>query len=162
MRSTIGIDVAAPPELIFGLARDVTRWEHLLPHYVRSRVIRREPDAIVCDFVARRRLIPLLGLGIPVAWRSRTWAEPALCRLRFVHTAGATRGMDVTWSITPARGGAHVEIAHEFRPRLPLFAALVDRAFTRPIAGRTLATFKVLAEALADTSGAPLETDRRA
>ena len=149
MHSTIGIDVAAPPELVYRLARDVTRWERLLPHYSRSVAIRDDGDALVCDFIARRPFVPLLGLGIPVTWRSRTWHEPATRRLRFVHVAGATKGMDVTWTIEPAGAGARVEIAHDFQPRLPGFAPLVDRAFTRPIAGRTLATFKVLAEALA-------------
>ena len=42
----------------------------------------------------------------------------------------------------------HVVIEHDFRPRLPGFAGFVDRFFTRPIAGRTLATFKALAEAV--------------
>ena len=42
-----------------------------------ARSIRREADgALVCDFVARRVVVPWLGLGIPVAWRSRTWHEP--------------------------------------------------------------------------------------
>ena len=149
MHSTIGIDVAAPPELVYRLARDVTRWERLLPHYSRSVAIREDGDARICDFVARRPFVPLLGLGIPVTWRSRTWHEPATRRLRFVHVAGATKGMDVTWTIEPAAGGTRVDIAHDFRPRVPAFAALVDAAFTRPIAGRTLATFKTLAEALA-------------
>ena len=92
----------------------------------------------------------VLGLGLPVAWRARTWNEPATLRLRFLHVAGATRGMDVTWRIE-ARGaaGCHVAIDHDFRPRIAPFAAFVDRAFTRPIAGRTLATFRALAEALA-------------
>ncbi len=62
--------------------------------------------------------------------------------------AGATKGMDVTWRIEPAPGGARVEIDHDFRPAVPLFAVVVDRFFTRPIAGRTLATFRDLAEAL--------------
>ena len=61
--------------------------------------------------------------------------------------------MDVTWRIEPLAGhGAgttRVTIEHDFRPRIPGFAAFVDRAFTRPIAGRTLATFKALAEAIA-------------
>ena len=57
--------------------------------------------------------------------------------------------MDVTWSIEPAGSGTRVEIEHDFRPRVPGFAGFVDRAFTRPIAGRTLATFRALAEALA-------------
>ena len=149
MRSTIGIDVGAPPDLVYRLARDVTRWERLLPHYARSRVVRREADgALVCDFVARRVVVPWLGAGVPVAWRSRTWHEPATRRLRFHHVAGATKGMDVTWTIEPAGDGTRVEIEHDFRPRVPGFAAFVDRAFTRPIAGRTLATMRALAEAL--------------
>ena len=149
MRSTIGIDVGAPPDLVYRLARDVTRWERLLPHYARSRVVRREADgALVCDFVARRVIVPWLGAGVPVAWRSRTWHEPATRRLRFHHVAGATKGMDVTWTIEPAGEGTRVEIEHDFRPRVPGFAAFVDRAFTRPIAGRTLATMRALAEAL--------------
>ena len=152
VHSTIAIDIAAPADLAFALARDVRRWERLLPHYARSREVERRADgSVVIDFVARRPipLIGVLGLGLPVAWRARTWSEPATLRLRFVHIAGATRGMDVTWRIEPTAGGCRVAIDHDFRPRLPLFAAFVDRFFTRPIAGRTLATFKVLAEALA-------------
>jgi hypothetical protein len=50
-----------------------------------------------------------------------------------------------------------VTISHEFSPRVPGFARFVDRFFTRPIAGRTLATFKALAEAVreVDTSARP-------
>jgi ribosome-associated toxin RatA of RatAB toxin-antitoxin module len=159
--TTIGIDIDAPPELVFRLARDVTRWEHLLPHYTRSRPVGRAADGTtICAFVAQRALVPILGLGLPVAWRSRTWSEPDGRRLRFVHVAGATRGMDVTWTIEPATTGTRVEIAHVFQRRLPipglgamlgegLLPTIVDRWFTRPIAGRTLATFKALAEALA-------------
>ena len=166
MHTTIGLDIAAPPDLVFALARDVTRWERLLPHYARSRPTGTAADGTqLTAFLARRPLpgpLGTLGLGIPVVWRSRTWAEPATRRLRFVHVAGATKGMDVTWTIEPAATGTRVDIAHDFRRRLPIpllgrllgdtvFPAFVDRWFTRPIAGRTLATFKALAEALAGT-----------
>ena len=120
MHSTIGIDVAAPADLVFRLARDVERWERLLPHYARSRARERLPDgSLVADFIARRPLIGVLGLGLPVTWRSRTWSEPETRRLRFVHVAGATRGMDVTWRIEPTTDGCRVDIDHDFRPRLP-------------------------------------------
>jgi ribosome-associated toxin RatA of RatAB toxin-antitoxin module len=155
----MAIDIDARPELVFALARDVERWERLLPHYARSRTVERRSDGrLVVDFVARRQIIAVLGLGLPVAWRSRTWNEPESLRLRFVHVAGATKGMDVTWRIEPGSGlGARVAIDHDFRPRLPFFAAFVDRVFTRPIAGRTLATFKALAEAL--QAERPVPTD---
>ena len=151
MRSVIGLDVAAPADLVFRLARDVERWPALLPHYVRVDVAERAPDgAVVARYVARRPLVPVLGLGLPVAWRSRAWSEPDPPRLRFVHIGGPTAGMDVTWRIEPATaGGCRVTIEHEFRPRIAPWAPLVDRLFVRPIAGRTLATFRAIAEALA-------------
>jgi polyketide cyclase/dehydrase/lipid transport protein len=92
-----------------------------------------------------------------VVWRSLTWSEPDTRRLRFVHRGGATNGMDVTWTIEPIGDGrTRVEIEHDFQPRVPGWAAFVDGLFTRPVAGRTLATFRALAEALAaDPSGRP-------
>jgi ribosome-associated toxin RatA of RatAB toxin-antitoxin module len=162
VRSTIGIDVEASPELVFRLARDIERWPRLLPHYVAVRRIERLGDgSLVADMVARRPLVPVLGLSLPVAWRARTWSEEATCRLRFVHRGGATNGMDVTWRISPrGSGGSRVEIDHDFRPRVGAWAALVDRGFTRPIASRTLATFKALAEALATDDSAANQSAR--
>ena len=161
MHSEIAIEIDAAPALVFALARDVERWDRLLPHYVRSRAVERRSDgSLVADFIARRPLASVLGLGLPVTWRSRTWSEPETRHLRFVHVAGATKGMDVTWRIEPiALGGrrTRVTIEHDFAPQLPFFAAIVDRWFTRPIAGRTLATFKALAEALVEVSGAAVQ-----
>jgi len=153
VHSTIAIEIAAPPELVFRLARPVDRWDQLLAHYGRSRIRERRADGgLLVDFIARRPLIPILGVGLPVAWRARTWSEPETRRLRFVHVAGVTKGMDVTWHIESAEAGCRVSIDHDFRPRTPGLAALVDRWFTRPIAGRTLATFKALAEAAAEAA----------
>jgi ribosome-associated toxin RatA of RatAB toxin-antitoxin module len=153
--STIAIDIAAPAELVFRIARDVTRWPDLLPHYVSVRPMGRlgqkgRDGEVVARMIARRPVAARFGWGIPVTWQARTWSEPDNLRLRFVHVAGATRGMDVTWRIEPTNGGCHVAIIHDFQPAWPLFAVAVDRWFTRPIAGQTLATFKALAEALAD------------
>jgi ribosome-associated toxin RatA of RatAB toxin-antitoxin module len=158
VRSSISIHIAAPPSVVFGLARDVSRWERLLPHYVRSRVVRHDADDVpVVGFIARRSVVPLLGLGIPVTWRSRCWSSPAADehgpRLHFQHVAGVTRGMEVTWRIEPTAAGCSVTIDHDFRPRLPGLARCVDSWFTRAIAGRTLAAFKALAEAVTESSG---------
>ena len=158
-RSTIAIDVAAPPRLVFELARSVERWPALLPHYDSVRVLERHADgAITARMVAVRRVVPALGLGIPVAWRARAWAEPEALRLRFVHRGGATNGMDVTWRIEPTAGGCRVSIEHDFRPRIALWGRLIERLFVRPIAGRTLRTFKAIAEAAA--ASVPGDTPR--
>jgi ribosome-associated toxin RatA of RatAB toxin-antitoxin module len=156
MKTDISIEVAAPPELVFSLARDVERWPKLLPHYVDVRMLEWRGDgSVVARMIARRPVFGLVGLGIPVAWRSRTWSEPETCRLRFVHQGGATNGMDVTWRIEPTETGCRVTIEHDFRPRFRPWASFIDRFFTRPIAGRTLATFRAIAEAVHATEREP-------
>ena len=150
MRSTLSIDVEAPARLVFDLARDVQRWPALLPHYRDVRVEERDSDgAVTARMVAVRPIVPLLGYGIPVAWRSRTWGEEATLQLRFVHRGGATNGMDVTWRIEETATGCRVSIDHDFDPRVPGWSALVHRLFVKPIATRTLASFKAIAEAIA-------------
>ena len=154
MRSVIEVEMAAAPELVFRLVRDVLRWPELLPHYVSVRpATATSPDGtLTARMVARRPISDLLGLGLPVTWQARVWSEPNLLRLHFRHVAGATRGMDVTWRIELSDRGSRVSIEHDFRPRVAVFAVLVDRWFTRPIARQTLATFRSLAEALAAES----------
>jgi ribosome-associated toxin RatA of RatAB toxin-antitoxin module len=158
MRSTLSIDVEAPARLVFDLARDVQRWPALLPHYRDVRVEEREAQprgAVTARMLAIRPIVPVLGYGIPVAWRSRTWAEEGTLRLRFVHCGGATNGMDVTWRIEETTAGCRVSIDHVFNARVPGWPALVHRLFVRPIATRTLASFKAIAEAVAPAMVAP-------
>jgi ribosome-associated toxin RatA of RatAB toxin-antitoxin module len=149
-RSTQTVAIAAPRELVFRLASDVERWPHLLPHYLRAHVLERHTDGSkTVEFVALRPLFGPLGVAIPVAWRARTSNDPRECLLRFVHRGGATEGMSVTWRIETTAGGCRVSIEHVFERRAGAYARLVIRLFVRPIAGRTLATFKSIAEALA-------------
>ena len=153
MRTRVAIDIAGPPELVFQLARDVERWPDLLPHYLGVRVEARHRDgARTARMLAVRQVVPAIGLGIPVAWRARTWSEDATRRLRFRHLGGATAGMDVTWRIEPTPAGSRVTIEHDFARAPAAWAALIDRLFVRPIAGRTLATFKAIAEAVVERS----------
>jgi hypothetical protein len=101
-----------------------------------------------------RAVRPIGRFGIPVWWRAEQWSDASDdgdLQLRFEHYGGATTGMHVTWHIRPAGSGSHVTIEHDFSRRLPLvgdqaFPRIVDWLFVRPIAGRTLATFKRMAE----------------
>lgn len=160
MRSSIGIEVRAPARHVFALVRDVERWPQLLPHYVRARVVAREADGgVVAVFVAIRPLIPVVGLGLPVAWRSRVWADASQLRLHFRHLGGATAGMTVTWRLEDRAGRCHVSIEHDFGVTDSLLARLralvIDRFFIRAVASRTLMTFRALAEATAERTAEP-------
>jgi len=160
VRSALSIDVDAPASLVFELARDVRRWPELLPHYRDVRVLERHDDgSMTARMLAIRTIVPAIGYGIPVAWRARVWGDPTTLGLRFRHLGGATNGMDVSWRIEPGGDGCRVTIEHLFEPSVPAWATFVDRAFVRPIAGRTLATFKSIAEA-ADAASRPARSTR--
>jgi len=151
MRSAISIAVAAPPEVVFGLARDVGRWPALLPHYRSVTIEARRGSHVVARMVAVRSFGPIT---VPVIWRAEQWpdgSDPRDLRLRFRHVRGVTRGMEVTWHIRALGGGSLVTIDHDFVRPVPLLGgdflpAVVDRLFTRHIAAHTLRTFKALAE----------------
>ena len=151
MRSQLGVQVRAAPRSVFELVRDVARWPELLPHYREVTIHSREAGHVVATMAANRNAGPI---NLPVSWRAEQWADdsdPLDLRLRFVHLGGWTRGMDVTWSIRPRDDGASVTIEHVFSSRLPILGwevlpRIIDRFFVKPIAGRTLAAFKALAE----------------
>jgi aromatase len=154
MHTSIGIRIAAPPEAVHALARDVERWQHLLPHYRRSTVHARKGPRVLSTMRAVRAFG---AMPVPVTWRAICWpdaSDPDDLRLEFRHVRGVTRGMAVTWHIRPVNDGraSDVQIVHEFSRTIPLLGSellpgLIDRWFTQPIAGRTLAAFRDLAEA---------------
>lgn len=151
MRTKIALSVAAPPARIFELCHDIARWPELLPHYRKVTVHSRDDGRVVATMAATRRFGPI---GMPVSWRTENWSDdsdPSQLRLHFRHLSGPTRGMEVTWRIEPLGAGSRISIEHDFIRRLPVvgwefYPALIDRFFVRPIAGRTLARFKFLAE----------------
>jgi ribosome-associated toxin RatA of RatAB toxin-antitoxin module len=157
----VSVEIAAPAELVFRLAHDPLRWSVLLPHYSRSELVSRGADgSVLASFVARRMVIGPLGLGVPVAWRSRSRTDPVTRQLHFRHVDGATDGMEATWQIEATEGGCRVTIEHVYPAGGPVPAALIDRFFARPIASQTLATFRALAEALAqEPVQAPAESN---
>jgi ribosome-associated toxin RatA of RatAB toxin-antitoxin module len=151
MHSQTDIAVNASAGRVFELAAQVPRWAEMLPHYRRVTVESQDDGRIVARMAAWRPG----RVRIPVSWVAEHWADQSDAddlRLHFHHVGGATKGMRVVWHIRPRGDGATVTIEHDFSRRLPLLGAnvmpaVVDRLFIRPIAGRTLATFKELAEA---------------
>jgi ribosome-associated toxin RatA of RatAB toxin-antitoxin module len=153
LRSEIGIEMKAAAQRIFELTRDIPRWPELLPHYRKVTIESHDGSRLRAKMVATRSFGPL---SVPVSWTAEQWADDTDAddlQLRFLHVAGPTRGMHVTWHIR-SRGedrATSVTIEHVFSRHLPVLGddfapAVIDRLFVRPIAGRTLATFKRLAE----------------
>ena len=136
MNVTNEIFVNAPAMRIFEYAGATERWPELLPHYRFVRVLERVGQRRIVEMAARRGLIP-------VRWRAEQVNDPVTPRITFRHVSGWTKGMEVVWRFEPTETGTKVSIEHELRSPIAPIAA---KYFIDPIASRTLACMKRIAE----------------
>jgi ribosome-associated toxin RatA of RatAB toxin-antitoxin module len=146
VHSSVSVWIAAPPERVFDLVVDLERWPERLPHYRYVRVVHRDGPVTRARMSARRG-------PIPVFWEAEQVHDAAARTIRFRHTGGVTRGMDVLWTLRPEREGTRATITHDLDFRFPWPAAgrflaerVIAREFIEPIAGATLRRFQALAE----------------
>lgn len=138
--------VRAPLERIFRLASEVERWPALLPHYRYVRYLDRASDGGGTVEMSANRPFGLLNW--PTWWRSRMAVhapggdQPP--SIRFTHTAGVTRGMEVEWSFERVRDDTRVRIVHVW-DGLPVpvvggavATIVIGPVFVHGIASRTL------------------------
>ena len=119
--SRIEIDVDAPGERVFDLARDVDRWPELLPHYRKVTVLSRTDGAVAARCA---RSGPSVRLASRSAWRrgpgptppTRTTCGCASSTLAARRAGWTSPGT----SRRAASSGSHVAIEHEFVAPLPL------------------------------------------
>lgn len=143
--------IAAPPERVFALARDVEGWPRLLRAYRWCRVHERGPARLVFSMGGCIR-------GWPARWTAVQEARPEEGTIRFTHIRGITRGMRVEWRLRPAAGDVEVELQHDLVMRWPFVGRLVGDLIVGPvfldvIARRTLEVVKTAAEGAAAPGG---------
>lgn len=126
------IVIRAPLDEIFRVTSDLEAWPRVLPHYRWIRVLERHGSALIVNMAARRG-------ALPIRWTSRFEADAGAKELRFHHLKAFTKGMDVKWTYTPTGEGVRVCISHELNR---WYGNILARYFIRPVASRTLATFK--------------------
>lgn len=142
--TTNSIQIAADAQTIYRLASATERWPEYLPHYRRVRIIEQHGSMRVVDMAARRD-------WIPIHWVAEQTNDPSRPHIAFKHVKGWTRGMEVDWIFEPFAGGTRVTIEHRLDFRFPVAAEWLGRRvvcdlFVHPVAGRTLARIKELAE----------------
>ena len=143
-RTVDQIFVRADPDTVFRLAADVDRWPVILPHYRWVKQLGEQEDQRLVEMAARRG-------WIPVKWTSLQRVSEAGRRVFYSHVGGATRGMEVEWTMQEEGDGVRVRIVHELNLEAPIVRTalgrwIVGRFFVHHIAGRTLRRIKELAE----------------
>lgn len=138
MRNEIVIHASA--QRIFERAAATERWPEILPHYRFVNVLSRDGDRRVVEMGAKRQF---KTLTFNVRWQAEQINDGVLPQIYFKHLGGWTAGMDVYWRFKPLAGGTRVIIDHELRSPL---APIIGKFFIDPIATRTLACMKALAE----------------
>ncbi|HEX6777905.1 MAG TPA: SRPBCC family protein [Ktedonobacterales bacterium] len=140
MHTVDTIAIASTPDIVYQLAADVERWPDILEHYRWVRVLERPgPDECIVEMAARRD-------RIPVWWRSLMRCYPSEHRIIYKHIGGATKGMDVEWTIVPTSGVTRARITHDIVVPVwmplpvigPFTAWVMCDAFVSYIANKTL------------------------
>ncbi|MBW3625043.1 MAG: SRPBCC family protein [Armatimonadetes bacterium] len=138
------IRMEAPWRTVFELASEVERWPEFLPHYRWVRTLEQRGEGRVVEMAARRGFWP-------VKWTALLEPKADERRIYFHHLKGPARGMRVYWELIEREGGTDVTIHHELSLETPIIRTrlgkwIVTRGFIHPIAGRTLACMKRVAE----------------
>lgn len=145
MRTIDRIEIAAPPDRVFGAASDVERWPDFLSHYRWVRMLERRDDGGLVEMAAWR---PFGVFKYPTWWVSEMEVNPRAREVRYRHVRGITRGMDVLWRIGAAPDGSRVDLTHDWvGPAWPLIRRpaaewVIGPVFVHGIASRTLAGLK--------------------
>ena len=142
--------VHAPVDRIFALAKNVEEWPVHLSHYryVKFRSRNRDGGGMV-EMSANR---PFGPVNWPTRWVSQMAVDDTIPNIRFRHTEGVTRGMDVEWAFTPHEAGTLVRVFHVWDgpdwPFIRVAAAVgvIGPVFIHGIASRTVAGLKAIAE----------------
>ena len=118
------IDVAAPPALVFALARDVDRWERLLPHYARSRALERRAGRLARRRLRRAPAVRSASSGS--GSRSPGGRGPGTSRRRAASGSSTSPARPRGWT-SPGGSSRRGRLARLDRPRLPAAPAALRR-----------------------------------
>lgn len=144
-RTVDDILVRADLDTIFHYAVDIQNWPSVLPHYRWVKTLKQHDGNQTVEMAARRN-------WIPVKWTSIQTVDESKHTIHYHHTAGATRGMDVEWSLEKEGDAVHVTIIHEMTLTTPVVRStlgrwIVGKFFVHYIASQTLQKIKELSEA---------------
>lgn len=137
----------APKISIFETAANLELWPKILPHYRYIHFLERSRDRNIVVMAARRS-------GIPISWTSEQIIDRNRLEVHFRHLKAWTKGMRVCWTFTETPEGVLVEIVHDLKFHVNLFAPVANKIigdfFIRNIANKTLRFMKAYVEARAN------------
>ncbi|MBV9102191.1 MAG: SRPBCC family protein [Candidatus Eremiobacteraeota bacterium] len=144
--------IDARPATIYALAARTEQWPSILPHYRFVRVLKAQGNSRIVEMGAWRG-------RIPIRWIAEQKNDPERLHVAFRHIRGWTKGMEVEWLLEPCEGGTRVRIQHRLSFAFPvaqewLGEHVVTRGFIRPVADKTLACMKRIAESRECTASA--------
>jgi ribosome-associated toxin RatA of RatAB toxin-antitoxin module len=137
-------------ETIWNLSSEIQQWAERLPHYRAIKILKEDAENQVYDaYMSAWRDI------LPVWWRTRQTRrydiDPARAFVKYHHTGGVTKNMDVVWTFTPTGNQDEllVEITHDWTPNWFLVGGVaawfINNFIVHNIADKTLATVRKLA-----------------
>ncbi len=132
--------IAAPPDAVYALAKDVERFPEFLPNVQEVKITAREGSRVVSEWVG---LVPEFKRTIK--WvEEDTWDDAArACRFRSL--SGDWDRYEGEWTFSPEGEGTRVTLALSYDYNVPLIGSLIKlllRKLVQRNAEETLAGLK--------------------
>jgi coenzyme Q-binding protein COQ10 len=120
------VQIAAPPEAVYAVAKDVERFPEFLPDVESVKVVAREGGRVVSEWVGLVR-----EFNRKLRWTEEDDWDDAARRCLFRATEGDWDRYEGEWTFEPEAGGTRVRLALDFDFNVPLIGALIRRVVAR-------------------------------
>ena len=120
------IHIAAPPDAVYAVAKQVEKFPEFLPDVQSINVIERDGRRVVSEWVGVVR-----EFSRTIRWTEEDDWDDTMRRCLFHATKGDWDRYQGEWTFDPDEGGTHVRLSLEFEMNVPLIGPLIRRVLAK-------------------------------
>lgn len=120
------IHIAAPPDAVYAVAKDVEKFPEFLPDVDSVKIIERDGPRVVSEWVGVVR-----EFNRTIRWTEQDDWDDAARRCLFRATKGDWDRYQGEWTFAPEGDGTRVRLALDFEINVPLIGPLIRRVLAK-------------------------------
>jgi len=120
------IHIAAPPDAVYAVAKDVEKFPEFLPDVESVKIIERNGPRVVSEWVGVVR-----EFNRTIRWTEQDDWDDAARRCLFRATKGDWDRYQGEWTFDPEDSGTRVRLALDFEINVPLIGPLIRRVLAK-------------------------------
>lgn len=115
------ITVAADPDTVYAVAKDVERFPEFMPDVERVTILERDEGHTVSRWEGR-----IKQFNRAIRWTEEDWWDDEKRVCRFRQTEGDFTAYEGVWSFHPHGDGTRVELSLDYEYEVPLIGKIIQ------------------------------------